>query len=87
MEPAANIKVDGNAIKITGYLAGGNCTILASDMDKILGVIRVDRDKIAELEAERDRLRELVKKLVDVKSEPDKLLCLLEREARRAMEE
>ena len=40
----------------------------------------------AALEAERDRMRELVNKLVDVKSEPDKLLCLLEREARKAKE-
>jgi len=49
--------------------------------------IEDDAEKIAALEAERDRLRELVKKLVDVKSEPDKLLCLLEREARRALKE
>jgi hypothetical protein len=40
----------------------------------------------AALQAERDRLRELVNKLVDVKSEPDKLLCLLEKEARKAKE-
>lgn len=40
----------------------------------------------AALREENRRLRELVNKLVDVKSEPDKLLCLLERYARKATE-
>jgi len=49
--------------------------------------IEANKDQIiATLQAERDRLRELVNKLVDVKSEPDKLLCLLEKEARKAKE-
>lgn len=59
---------------------------LIADKESFFGGMEEARKERKEAQDEADRLRELVKKLVDVKSEPDKLLCLLEREARKAKE-